>query len=88
TFARHKEAYALRKFALFGVILATYSAFCIALVLPSILIYVQYVQSSLDVEFNFCKHRTRTISQSFNELLEWHGNEQRIKRNTYVDEPI
>uniref|UniRef100_A0A0M3ISQ4 Col_cuticle_N domain-containing protein n=1 Tax=Ascaris lumbricoides TaxID=6252 RepID=A0A0M3ISQ4_ASCLU len=88
TFEHHKEAYSLRKFAFFGVILATYSTFCIALVLPSVFVYVQYVQSSLDTEFNFCKHRTQTLWQHFDELQEWHGNEQRIKRNTYVDEPI
>uniref|UniRef100_A0A7E4USJ1 Col_cuticle_N domain-containing protein n=1 Tax=Panagrellus redivivus TaxID=6233 RepID=A0A7E4USJ1_PANRE len=55
------DAEHLKKFTFFGIALSTAATLTAIIVVPMLYNYVQYVQSSLQVEAEFCRHKTSTL---------------------------
>ncbi|KAK6052457.1 nematode cuticle collagen domain protein [Cooperia oncophora] len=66
------EAESLRRIAFFGICISTVATLTAIVAIPSLYNYMQHVQSSLQTEVEFCKHRT-------NGLFDQYERMQRIK---------
>uniref|UniRef100_A0A0M3I4A7 Col_cuticle_N domain-containing protein n=1 Tax=Ascaris lumbricoides TaxID=6252 RepID=A0A0M3I4A7_ASCLU len=81
---RVREAESLRRLAFFGISLATMAIFTAIVAIPMLYSYLQYIQSSLETEIDFCKHRSHGLWDEFDKVHYALGVETRIKRAAYI----
>ncbi|VDN02561.1 unnamed protein product [Thelazia callipaeda] len=55
---KKEEADGLRRAAFFGIAISTVATLTAIVAVPMLYNYVQHVQSSLEGELDFCRHRT------------------------------
>ncbi|ULU08395.1 hypothetical protein L3Y34_019522 [Caenorhabditis briggsae] len=74
------EIESLKKVAFFGISVATIATLVAIVATPMMYNYLQHVQSSLQNEVEFCRHRTDGLWDEFSRFEVVHGKETRIKR--------
>uniref|UniRef100_A0A0R3S7D7 Col_cuticle_N domain-containing protein n=1 Tax=Elaeophora elaphi TaxID=1147741 RepID=A0A0R3S7D7_9BILA len=67
--SQQNEAQAMKRTAFFGITVSTVATLTAIIAVPLLYNYVQYVQSSLEVEVNYCKHLTRGLWYQFDRVL-------------------
>ncbi|KHN80351.1 Cuticle collagen 13 [Toxocara canis] len=82
---RVHEAESLRRLAFFGISLATVAIFTAIVAIPMLYTYLQYIQSSLETEIDFCKHRSHGLWDEFDKVHYALGVDTRIKRAAYMN---
>jgi hypothetical protein len=58
---RLHEAESLKRLAFFSISVSTIATLTAIVIVPSIYSYLQYIQSSLQTEVDFCQHRTNNL---------------------------
>ncbi|VDK30429.1 unnamed protein product [Gongylonema pulchrum] len=67
---RYKEAEAMKRAAFFGIAVSTMATLTAIIAIPLLYNYMQHVQSSLEVEVDYCKHLTGGLWQQFEKETE------------------
>ncbi|VDK37614.1 unnamed protein product [Gongylonema pulchrum] len=80
---RLAEAESLKRVAFFGIAVSTIATLTAIIVIPMVYNYMQHVQSSLQVEIDFCKHRTNGLWEQFAHVEEVSGVRDRPRRSIY-----
>ncbi|KIH67246.1 nematode cuticle collagen domain protein [Ancylostoma duodenale] len=62
------EAESLRRIAFFGICISTVATLTAIVAIPSLYNYMQHVQSSLQTEVDFCKHRTTGLFDQYERM--------------------
>uniref|UniRef100_A0A1I7UGD2 Col_cuticle_N domain-containing protein n=1 Tax=Caenorhabditis tropicalis TaxID=1561998 RepID=A0A1I7UGD2_9PELO len=75
------EAESLKKLAFFGISVSTIATLTAIIAVPMLYNYMQHVQSSLQNEVEFCKHRTDGLWDEFHRFETVKGVDSRIKRD-------
>lgn len=66
---KKEEADGLRRAAFFGIAISTVATLTAIVAVPMLYNYVQHVQSSLEGELDFCKHRTDGLWHEYQMVL-------------------
>ncbi|PAV72209.1 hypothetical protein WR25_00034 isoform B [Diploscapter pachys] len=74
------EAESLRKLAFFGIAISTVATLTAIIAVPMLYNYMQHVQSTLQNEVDFCRHRTDGLWDEYNRFEHIKGVPGRIKR--------
>src|SRR4051812_41133348 len=72
-----KEADNFKRLAFFGIAISTVATLTAIIAVPMLYNYMQYVQSSLETELDFCRHRTGGLWEEYRRLM---GPNARLKR--------
>lgn len=59
------EAESLKRVAFFGIAVSTVATLTAIIAVPMVYNYMQHVQSSLQIEIDFCKHRTNGLWEQY-----------------------
>ncbi|VDL78104.1 unnamed protein product [Nippostrongylus brasiliensis] len=82
------EAEGLRRIAFFGICISTVATLTAIVAIPSLYNYMQHVQSSLQTEVDFCKHRTDGLFTQYERMQRIKGVRGGIvKRQAGYDAP-
>lgn len=54
-----REAESMKRLAFVGITTTTFALLTAVIFVPMLYNYIQYVQTSLDTEINFCSHRSQ-----------------------------
>ncbi|KAM3718385.1 Cuticle collagen [Dirofilaria immitis] len=65
---RQKEAEAMKRSAFFGITVSTMATLTAIIAVPLLYNYMQYIQSSLEGEVEYCKHLTNDLWQQFDKM--------------------
>lgn len=65
---QQKEAEAMKRAAFFGIAVSTMATLTAIIAIPLLYNYMQHVQSSLEVEVDYCKHLTGGLWQQFEKV--------------------
>ncbi|VDO72234.1 unnamed protein product, partial [Heligmosomoides polygyrus] len=76
------EVESLRKLAFFGIAISTVATLTAIIAVPMLYNYMQHVQSSLQTEVDFCRHRTDGLWDEYGRFEHLKGVNGRIKRAT------
>ena len=66
--SEEREAESLRKLAFFGIAISTVATLTAIVVVPMLYNYMQHVQSSLQVEVDFCIHRSDGLWNEYRQV--------------------
>ncbi|CAJ0956814.1 unnamed protein product, partial [Mesorhabditis belari] len=81
------EAENLRRIAFFGVAISTVATLTCIVAIPGLYNYMQHVQSSLQIEVDFCKHRVDGLFQQYERIQTFkagrNGHRVIVKRQSY-----
>ncbi|PAV88799.1 hypothetical protein WR25_12063 [Diploscapter pachys] len=69
----YSEAESFRKIAFFGICISTVATLTAIVAIPSLYNYMQHVQSSLQTEVDFCKHRTSGLFEQYERMQQLKG---------------
>ncbi|CAD6196614.1 unnamed protein product [Caenorhabditis auriculariae] len=67
------EAESLRRIAFFGICISTVATLTAIVAIPSLYNYMQHVQSTLQTEVDFCKHRTNGLFDQYERMQQIKG---------------
>ncbi|KAK5985528.1 hypothetical protein GCK32_010132 [Trichostrongylus colubriformis] len=82
------EAEGLRRIAFFGICISTVATLTAIVAIPALYNYMQHVQSSLQTEVDFCKHRTNGLFNQYERMQRIKGVRGGIvKRQAGYDAP-
>ncbi|VDL68659.1 unnamed protein product, partial [Nippostrongylus brasiliensis] len=81
--AKLAEAEGLKRLAFFGIAISTVATLTAIVAVPMLYNYMQHVQSALQNEVEFCRHRTDGLWDEFHRFESMKGVESRIKRHTW-----
>ncbi|VDL71324.1 unnamed protein product [Nippostrongylus brasiliensis] len=76
------EVESLRKLAFFGIAISTVATLTAIIAVPMLYNYMQHVQSSLQTEVDFCRHRTDGLWDEYGRFEHLKGVNGRIKRSS------
>ncbi|KAK6732372.1 hypothetical protein RB195_016637 [Necator americanus] len=77
------EAEGLKRLAFFGIAISTVATLTAIIAVPMLYNYMQHVQSSLQNEVDFCRHRTDGLWDEFHKFESMKGVDSRIKRHVW-----
>lgn len=66
--AQAKDAEAMRRAAFFGIAVSTMATLTAIIAVPLLYNYMQHVQSSLEVEVDYCRHITGGLWEQFEKV--------------------
>ncbi|CAD6185547.1 unnamed protein product [Caenorhabditis auriculariae] len=78
-----EETENFRRLAFRGIVVSTIATLTAIVAVPMLYNYMQHVQSSLQSEVDFCRHRTDSLWNEYHNFEGVTGVEGRIKRSTY-----
>ena len=78
-----REAESLKKLAFFGVAVSTVATLTAIIAVPMLYNYMQHVQSSLQEEVDFCRHRASGLWEEYLKIERLTGTQGRLKRAVY-----
>uniref|UniRef100_A0A1I7XUB7 Leishmanolysin-like peptidase n=1 Tax=Heterorhabditis bacteriophora TaxID=37862 RepID=A0A1I7XUB7_HETBA len=81
------EAESLKRLAFFGIAISTVATLTAIVAVPMLYNYMQHVQSSLQNEVDFCRHRTDGLWDEFHRFESMKGVDSRIKRQAWNNRP-
>ncbi|VDK58897.1 unnamed protein product [Anisakis simplex] len=77
---KQEEADGLRRAAFFGIAISTVATLTAIIAVPMLYNYAQHIQSSLQGEVDFCKHRTDGLWHEYSAVEDAAGIPSRTKR--------
>uniref|UniRef100_A0AC35UI11 Col_cuticle_N domain-containing protein n=1 Tax=Rhabditophanes sp. KR3021 TaxID=114890 RepID=A0AC35UI11_9BILA len=77
-----REAASMKQLALFSITVSTIATIVAIIAVPMVYSYLQHVQSNLQVEVDFCRHRSEGLWEEYIKVERVHGVAGRIKRST------
>ncbi|CAJ0586714.1 unnamed protein product, partial [Mesorhabditis spiculigera] len=84
-----REAESLRRTAFCGVAISTIATLTCIVAIPALYNYMQHVQSSLQTEVDFCKHRTTGLFEQYERMQVIKGVRGKVvKRQAGYDSPV
>lgn len=66
---QQREATAMKCAAFFGITVSTIATLTAIVAVPLLYSYMQHIQSSLEVEVNYCKHLTKGLWQQYDKVF-------------------
>ncbi|KAK0395905.1 hypothetical protein QR680_001482 [Steinernema hermaphroditum] len=80
------EAESTRRLAFFGILISTAATLTAIIFVPMVYNYMQYVQSSLQLEVEFCHHRTDNLFAEYAKVrTPWTNNFEEIFQDKHSD---